>query len=372
MSNHIEKMIAEATLPYFVKAHPDGRLAFYIDNHLISTFAFCERKFFLQHIQRLRLKGPGGMAMSIGGWWSAVLEDFYNQIKTVQMVNSLAPKSLAPPPSYTPPVLGRYPSQNEFIEAAAKRWREAKMDELAAARPKAYKEFGGALGAARMAMEYYMGQGRLDCANWKIVGAEKGFGQRGEVMLYEDDKVIIFYMGKPDLVVLADNGNTLLPVEHKTIHRIPKNIAVKYKPHAQVKGYVFSLNVIAKELGYDKTVDRCIVNVAARALPAEKPKDGIRKPRFTRVFPSYSIEELEEWRQNVVGTVRRLHHSLINDEWLWKEGPNTCHLYGGCEYRGIDARPPAMRELVVKSDYVQIEAWTPYVIEDEDGDTEEG
>jgi PD-(D/E)XK nuclease superfamily len=363
VSSNLDKMIAEATLPYFVKAHPDGRLAFYIDNHLITTFAFCERKFFLQHIQRLRLKGPGGMAMSIGGWWSAVLEDFYNQIKTAQAGGGNKGPRIN---ETTFSLIPRYPTQNEFIEAAAKRWREAKMDELAAARPKAYKEFGGATGAARMALEYYMGQGKLDCVNWKIVGAEKGFGQRGEVMLYEDSFMVIYYMGKPDLVVLADNGNTLLPVEHKTIHRIPKNIQVKYKPHAQVKGYVFSLNVIAKELGYDKPVDRCIVNVAARALPAEKPRDGIRKPRFTRVFPQYSLEELEEWRLNVVGTVKRLHYSLINDEWLWKEGPNTCHLYGGCEYRGIDARPPAMRELVTKSDYVQIEAWTPYIIEDED------
>lgn len=365
--SNLERMIAESSLPYFVRPTDEGkpRLAFYVDNHLISTFMWCQRKFELQHVHRLRMKGPGGMALSIGGWWSAVLEDFYNQCKTVQMVRELA-KAAGADVSSAVAVHARYPSQAEFIEAAAKRWREAKMDELAASRPKAYKEFGGAAGAALMAMQYYQGQGRIDCASWKIVGAEKGFGQRGEVKLYEDAEIIVYYMGKPDLVVLTDNGNTLLPVEHKTVHRIPSNINTKYKPHPQIMGYVYSLNLIAQSLGFDKRVDRCIVNVAARALPAEKPKDGKVKPRFTRVFPDYNKETLEEWAANTVKKVKLLHRSLVEDSWIWNENPSTCHLYGGCEYRGIDARPPQMREMVIQSDFVQIEAWTPYVIEDEE------
>jgi hypothetical protein len=358
--NNLEKLIESSSLPYFVKSTDEAapRLAFYIDNHLITTHNFCEAQFYLKHMRRLRLKGPSGMAMSIGGWWSAVLEDFYNLIKEQQNPR-ISPTGLVLP-------LSGYPSQKDFIESAAKRWREAKMDELAVARPKAYKEFGGSTGAALMAMQYYVGQGRLDCQNWKIVGAEKGFGQKGEVLLYEDDKILVYYIGKPDLVVLADGGNTLLPVEHKTIHRIQSNITVKYKPHPQIMGYVFSLNRIAKDLGYDKPVDRCIVNVAARAMPAEKPKDGKVKPRFTRIFPHYAVEELEEWRQNVVAKVKRLHYSLINDEWLWKDGQTTCHLYGGCEYRGIHSKPPSMRDLVISSDYVEIASWSPYVVEDED------
>lgn len=352
----VERLLNEVTLPYFVKAAPDGskRLAFYVDNHLISTFNFCETKFNIQHILRLRQKGPGGLAMNIGGWWSAVLEDFYNMIRMSQLA--------------TPQVLS-YPTRNEFIEAAAKRWRESKMDELAVTKPKAYKDFGGAGGAALMAMTYYEYQGRLDAQQWKIIAAEKGFGQKGEVLLYEDDTVIIYYMGKPDLVVLADRGNTLLPVEHKTIYRIDTHIQSKYKPHPQIEGYVFSLNVIAKQLGYDKLVDRCVVNVSARATPAEKPRDGVKKPRFTRVLPHYSVEELEEWKQNVIGKVKRLSYSLLNDEWLRKDGPNTCHLYGGCEYRGICSVPPVTRPLVVKSDFVEIAPWAPYTIEeDEDED----
>lgn len=371
--NHLEKMIGEATLPYFVRVAEDGRLAFYIDNHLISTHSFCERKFQLQHIKRLRLKGPSGMAMSIGGWWSAVLEDFYNMMREVQYSKLPGPCSACSSGDYRLQYhhhgAGKYPTQNMFIEHAARRWREAKMDELAVTRPKAYKDFGGAAGAALMALQYYNEQGKLDFQNWKIVAAERGFGQRGEVLLYENNEIIIYYMGKPDLVVLADRGNTLLPVEHKTIHRIDSHIQIKYKPHPQIAGYVFSLNVIAKQLGYDKPVDRCIVNVCGRAMPAEKPRDGVRKPRFTRVFPAFSSDELERWRLNVVNKVRRLHQCLINDEWNWNEGPSSCHLYGGCEYRGIDAKPPSMEELVVNSDYIQIEPWAPYQVEDdEDGE----
>jgi hypothetical protein len=368
-------MIAEASLPYFVKATGDERLAFYIDNHLISTHGYCERKFYLQHIQRLRLKGPSGLAMSIGGWWSAVLEDFYNMMRDAQMAPAPGPCSACTAgdhmmQNHTHAHYAKYPTQNDFIEHAGKRWREAKMDLVEQSKPKAYKEFGGAKGAALMAMQYYQEQGKLDFQNWKIVGAEQGFGQRGEVLLHEDSKIVIYYMGKPDLVVLSDGGKTLLPVEHKTIHRIDRRIQTKYKPHPQIAGYVFALNRIARNLGYDRPVDRCIVNVCGRALPAEKPKDGIKKPRFTRVFPSYSVEELEEWRLNVVNKVMRLHFCLINDIWNWNEGPFTCHMYGGCEYRGIDSKPPSVRPLVIQSDFVTVEAWTPYVMEDEEEDGE--
>lgn len=356
--NNLEKMISEATLPYFVKVLNDGRLGLYIDNHLISTHNFCEQKFNLAHIRRLRLKGtPGGMAMSVGGWWSAVLEDFYNMMRDAQLGLKLTNSR------------PDYPTVNEFMESAAKRWREAKMDLLAQFKPKAYKEFGGANGAALMAMSYYQEQGKLDFQNWKIVGAEKGFGQLGEVVLYEDDKIVVYYMGKPDLVVFMDHGNTLLPVEHKTIYRIDRRVHTKYKPHPQIAGYVYAINVIARSLGYDRPVDRCIVNIAARAMPAEKPRDGIKKPRYTRVFPHYSVEELERWRFQTVNKARRLHQSLINDEWIWNDGANTCHLYGGCEYRGICSKPPSVEEMVIKSDYIQVEPWTPYVIEDdEDGE----
>jgi hypothetical protein len=360
----IEKLLESASLPYFIKVTEEStpRVALYIDNHLISTHNFCERKFYWQHMRRLRLKGPGGFAMGIGGWWSAVLEDFYNLCKEAQSVSMVPYTSNS---NLNP--LAQYPTRTDFIERAAKRWRESKMDELQQFRPKQFKEFGETAGAALMAMSYYDTLGRSDFSNWKIVGSELGFGQRGEVLLYEDDKLIIYYMGKPDLVVYTDGGNTLMPVEHKTIHRIMSNTHTKYKPHPQIEGYVYSLNKVARELcGYDKPVDRCIVNIASRALPAEKPKDGVKKPRFTRVFINYSEAELEEWKENVVNKAKRLYHSLIEDEWLWKDGPNTCHLYGGCEYRGIDSRAPGMRELVIASDFVAIEPWTPYLIEDED------
>ena len=364
----IKKLIDSSHLPYFVKPTNDGRLAFYVDNHMITTHNRCERKFYLQHILNLRPKGVGGFAMSIGGWWSSVLEDFYNRIKLAQSTE--VTKHIHDPqvPYFSRQTIANapYPTREAFIEDAAKRWREAKMDLLADARPKMYKEFGGTSGAALMAMSYYDTQGRADAQQWRIVEAEAGFGQRGEVLLHEDKDIICYYTGKPDLIAFTNGGKDLMPIEHKTIHRVVNGIQNKYKPFSQVAGYIYSVNTIAKSLGYDKPVDRAIVNITGRAMPAEKPRDGVKKSRFTRVFPTYTVDELEEWKQNVVAKTKRLHYSLINNEWIWKE--SECHLYAGCEYRGIDSRPPGVRPLVVASDYVQVEAWTPYVIEDEDDD----
>ena len=352
-------MIDTGSLPYFVRPLDDGRLAYTIDNHLIMTFNDCERKFWLRHIRRMRPKGMGGAALNIGAWWSAVLGGF-DAVKTT----GLGTETYHINGIYEVMQTGRFPSLEEFIKLSGDLWQIMHMDELKTSKPKAYEQFGGAGGAVRMAHEYYNKQALTDHANWKIVGAELGFGRKGEIQLYEDDKIVIYYMGKPDLVVF--NLGILTPVEHKTVDRIMSNSHLKYKPHPQIAGYVYALNEIAKQIGYDKPVDRCIVNVASRMPPAERPRDGVRKPRFIRVYPNYSVEELDEWKRNTIGKVKRLHHSLLHDEWIWKE--SSCHLYGGCEFRGVDAVPPGSRELALNSDFVQIEAWTPYMTEeDEDG-----
>jgi len=355
--------INTGSLPYFVRPLDDGRLAFTVDNHLIMSFNDCERKFWLRHVRRMRPKGKGGVALNIGAWWSAVLGG-HDVVRTA-VTTTGKPEILHIDGLYEIMQRGKFPTLQDFISLAGLLWQEMGMDELQTSKPKAYTDFGGAGGAVRMAHEYYTKQALIDNANWKFVGAELGFGRHGEVKLYEDDKIVIYYMGKPDLVVF--NLGVLQPVEHKTIFRVDRNTHLKYKPHPQVAGYVYSLNEIAKQIGYDKIVDRCIVNIASRMPPAEKPRDGVRKPRFLRVYTSHSVEELEEWKRNTVSKVQRLYHSLLHDEWIWKE--SSCHLYGGCEFRGVDAVPPSSRERALASDFVQVEPWTPYTTdEDEDDD----
>ena len=138
----------------------------------------------------------------------------------------------------------------------------------------------------------------------------------------------------------------------------------RYKPHSQTTGYIFALSKIAKDLGIDRPVDRCIVNVAARSRPSDNPRDGKKKPRFARVYVAYSSEELEEWRLGVLDKVTRMRHAIEHGDYIWREA--SCHLFRGCEFRRVDSTPPGARDIILTADFIKAEPWAPYEVEEED------
>jgi hypothetical protein len=367
---------------YFVDVLPDGRWAFYVDSSLLNSYTKCPKFFWYQYMQMQRRKGMAG-AMSIGSWWSRTLELFYLNMQARQQDNA------------------GYVTREEMTAFAVNAWRmcmnckhehtgsdslspcselnpeksgpcECKenrsMNLMQSQNPTAWKTFNGPTGALLMASEYYDRIGGLDNTNLKIVSSEAGFGLRGELILYEDEQIVIYYVGKPDLVVWDKSSQFLAPLDHKTVDRVRSDVQRKFKPHSQTIGYIWAVGQLAKSLGYDVPVDRCIINICGRLLPAEKPRDGKKKPRFTRIYPNYGPDEIDEWKRNAVSKVQDLYKSIQLDEWQMRD--NSCHLYGGCDFRLVDSVAPVNRPLVLKSDYVTVEPWVPYAVEDEDEDGE--
>lgn len=289
--------------------------------------------------------------MTIGGWWSLAMEYFYTAIKLEQIhADKLNPIVV---------------NQEVALSCAARAWAELKMDEWEAKDPKRFTKFGGKNGALVMMNRYWDAQGQIDKNIWQIVAVEQGFGRKRECKIAENEYIVVYYIGKPDLVVYAKTEETLIPIDHKTIDYVRWDTQVKYKPHAQTAGYIFICNELARQLGYEKPVTRCIINVAARAEPTDNPRDGGKpKPRFTRVFPSYSVEELAEWKNETLEKAERLRRCIERNYWPKRE--SACHLYAGCDYRRVDSLPPGARELAIKADYVQIEPWVPYEVEEEE------
>lgn len=355
---------AELQLPAFAKHTEDGRIALYLDNHLLQDFNSCEARFHLKHVKNLRLKGDSlGGALKIGIWWSSVLENYYSWIQQFQR---------GEPVGYTLedkfiPLAFTLPCRRWIELACAKAWVDEGMDTWGAASErtqKAMHKFKGPEGALLMCHQYYDQYAEMDSRNWKIIAAELGFGLSGEVLVYENDKMLCYWTGRPDLIVYDSTLDSLMAVDHKSKDYMKSNFIQQWKPHPQTAGYVYALQVLSKSLGYDRTVDRCIINGAAR-LYAEKPRDGKAKPRFMRVLPHYSAGELAEWRYMTSLKAIRLYNAILADTWVWDE--TSCHIYAGCEYRRIHTIPEGSRALVERADYVQIEPWAPYVnIEEEE------
>lgn len=336
---------------YFARIEPNGQWNLRLDNSMLHCFTQCPRKFYYRYVLLQNLKGMPG-ALSIGKWWSMVMDMFYTNMKT-----------------------GSYPSRADFIEMAAIAWKELGMTEFEKQNPKAYAKFGGELGAAAMASEYWERIGHIDFTSIKIVESEAGFA----LQLYEDNELALTYCGKPDLVVFDKQSQFLAAMDHKTVDRIDSQIQRKYKPHGQTAGYIWATAYLAKGLGYDVPVDRCIMNIAARSMPSDNPKDGVKKPRFTRVYPTYSPEEIEEWKWSTVGKAKHLLKCLkMYAQTCWGDGTfddmesefamydNSCHLYGGCDYRRVDSVAPTNRQMVFKSDFNVVEPWIPVPEEEEE------
>jgi hypothetical protein len=319
----------------------DGRWCFYIDYSTIKDFSLCEQYFNYRHVQLIKPRGLGSMSMNVGSWWSLALEKIYTEIQQTEFI-----------------------SQSKCQLLSADAWNELGMSQFEQVEPKAYKDFGGHNGAIVMIDEYFESHIKDDMKRFKIVSAESGFGLKGEILVGENSRVVVYWIGKPDLTVL--DGRRLSPLDHKSVSRIDGDVHGKYKPHPQIAGYCFAINCLAKQTGLDVSVDRAIINVCARKSPPENPRDGKKRPRFVRVLVTYSPDELEEWRLGVMNKVSRIREAVESGAFLWNENVCSNMYFKPCPYRGIDSNPPASRLVIIQSNYDKAERWVPYKTDSEE------
>jgi hypothetical protein len=294
------------------------------------------------------------LKIALGSWWSTTMESFYNDM------------------SY-----GVLPTEHHMYKFASDAWLSHKMEEYKNTDSEVFDKFGGLDGARLMALEYYQAFATQHFTNWRVIGTELGFGWKDELPLGEDDKVVVFYGGKPDLVILDHSQNMIMPLDFKTKDHVPSNSSVQYKPHPQTTGYIFAVRELMKK-HYDyptckedeemneaitrQMPTKCIVMVCARFRPTEKPRSGVRQPRFLPVYPNYFDAEIEEWRLSVIEKCRRLRESIERSFFPPRE--SACHIYyNGCMFRRVCSMPQNVREAVLKSDFIKIDPWAPYIPE---------
>lgn len=323
----------------FYSIRPDGRWEIYLDATMCGTFGVCEMMFKESFVERLAPKGDHPFARDLGSWWSAVMEQIYTADFNASRLDS-----------------------KSIVDMSMKVWNELQMDELEKYHPKSYKEFGGRYGALQMIAEYAQRQLPIDYQTWKVVAAEAHFGRNKEVCIGETDKIILYWMGQPDLFVFS--GDRVFPVDHKSIAYIDANTSKKYKPHIQIPGYIMAGQILAKSLGYDVSVDRAVVNCVARTDRTLKSGES-KYPRFKRITVSYNPEELEEWRRRRLAQAERLRHCFEFNEWAWNEYACSNVWNKPCQFQNIHEKPPSVRQVVINADYIKREFWIPGRTKDE-------
>lgn len=360
----------------FYEVLPDGRYKFRVDHHTINDFNTCDRYFQFRHMpdHEGMVWGTKGTSIkiAIGQWWANVMESYYHEMQfgtlpSEHLAMRLATDAWVSHSFEHGPVCSRC---GVHQQADATLLAKPCMDHFANADPEVFDKFGGLDGAKLMMLEYHMAFGGAHYNQWHIVGAELGFGWRDELLLGEDDEIVVQYGGKPDLVIIDKAQNMIMPLDFKTKDSVPANAALKYKPHPQTVGYIFAVRKLLEALSTNdddikalvqppKPPTKCVILVCARNRPTDKPRSGIRQPRFLPVYPNYSMDEIEEWRVSIMEKCRRLRDSIKRNYFPPRE--SACHLYyHGCAFRRVCSTPAASREVSLKADFIKIEPWKPY------------
>ena len=332
-------MSTEAKPFSFYEVLPNGKTVFFIDATLLKNLSLCERYFYLHNVENKRPKSHlkvKPFPMAIGAWWSDVMELFYNYMRDRRVINL-----------------------QDIQQFALTAWAKNNLDDCMLADPDRFAQFGDIAGSVLMLHDYFASQYQIDDKNWQIIGVEEGFGLNKEVFIGESNEVIVYWVGRPDLVVL-ENRERLFPVDHKTVSRIDGSTTGRYKPSTQMPGYVYSTEVIAKSLGYSYKVDRCVVNICSRSRPSDNPKKGPKRPRFVRAYPTFNKDEIEEWKRGVISKCERIAHCLKYNDWLWSETSCDNIYMRQCDFKKMDSSVPNARDIVLAADFTTVEPWKPY------------
>lgn len=345
----------------FYEVLPDGRYRFRVDHHTINDYNTCDRYFSYRHMADANGLVYSGKTLNIkialGSWWSTVMESFYHEMSH-----------------------GTLPTEHHVYKFASEAWQTHEMEKYKTSDSDVFAKFGGLDGGRLMALEYYNAFAKQHFVSWKIIGAELGFGWKDELPLGEDDRVVVYYGGKPDLVILDTSQNMIMPLDFKTKDHVPGNASVMFKPHPQTAGYIFAVTQLLKQLSQQvpekpeggvsinfampKSPTKCVIMMCARFRPTEKPRSGIRQPRFLPIYPQYTADEIEEWRRSVMEKCRRLRDSIERSYFPPRE--SACHLfYHGCMFRRVCSMPANARSMGLASDFIKVAPWTPYEVEED-------
>jgi RecB family exonuclease len=77
---------------------------------------------------------------------------------------------------------------------------------------------------------------------------------------------------------------------------------------------------------------------------------------FSRFKASYTKAQLDEWLKNTHFYIKMAEQYRDSD--VYPQNFEACHVYSGCQFRGICGRDPSVRDLVIKSDFV-VDRWEP-------------
>lgn len=138
--------------------------------------------------------------------------------------------------------------------------------------------------------------------------------------LYEDDKYVVAYEGKLDLIIGLQNYPAIW-IDHKTEKRksYPSDMVNQFLGYSWLLGIN---NGIVNKVGFQKTVK------------AEE--------KFRREVISYTDARIKEWEENTIWTIKESLKLIEQNKFPMNL--TSCDKYAGCTYRSICMSTPEDRD----------------------------
>lgn len=154
------------------------------------------------------------------------------------------------------------------------------------------------------------------------------------IKIYEDEDIIVYLTGKPDLIFKYVESGSIAVMDHKSVRRESPISPLRN----QFNLYATAMKtdtVIINKIGFQKT---------------KEPRD-----RFTRAPMIYHQEHLDEWKEQVIQSAKemvlfqKLNHYPMNR--------TSCEKWDGCFFQRFCSTRPSAREFLVGREYIVSPEW---------------
>lgn len=165
-------------------------------------------------------------------------------------------------------------------------------------------------------------------------GIKRVYAEKGE-MIY-DPEVKYILSGHIDRLVSFQSG-TYVTDRKTTSSTLSSYYFDQYSPDDQMSGYTLAAKVL-----WSTPVRGVIIDAAQIAV-------GFT--RFERGFAYRTDAQLEEWLADLRITLKIAEQYAIEDHW--PRNDKSCGKFGGCVFRNICNKDPAVRQTFLESDFVK-------------------
>lgn len=163
-------------------------------------------------------------------------------------------------------------------------------------------------------------------------------------MLYNDQ--VVYVCGHIDRLVTWQNQ--VYVCDYKTTkYSLDGRFFDQFKPSTQMALYTTACHLIAHQ-----TSDL----PSAHGVIIDGVQLGVNFTRFARQIVPYSLEEIDEYIQDLKHWITQAMNACKAK--VFPANEESCSKYSGCHFRDICSKPPARREIFLNGNYVK-RVWNP-------------